>query len=66
MSFSASRASFDRWSSGSEVTDEAQGVLTLIGSNICRAFPLPTGAGDNDERFGQLLDAIRRRGLPNR
>lgn len=32
----------------------------LIGSNFCRAFPLQTGANQNDVKFKLLLEAIRR------
>ena len=46
--------------SGSRDADADQDFKKLIGSNFCRAFPLQTGANDNDFKFRLLLDAIRR------
>jgi hypothetical protein len=46
--------------SGSHDADADQHFKKLIGSNFCRAFPLPTEANDNALKFKLLLDAIRR------
>lgn len=51
----------DHQPSGLHEVDFDQDFKKLIGSNFCRAFPLPTGANDNDAKFSLLLDAIRHR-----